>query len=64
MLNPEYLAKGCEQFEFYVDFMKKERCHYDFRDYDGVLFSCVKNTYKDCVKAKDNWLKGKNNEKK
>nr|DAG52972.1 MAG TPA: hypothetical protein [Caudoviricetes sp.] len=57
MLRPENLKPLNEQFEEYEDHRGRSLCQYDYRAADGKLFSCVKKTYEECVKAKDEWLK-------
>lgn len=57
MLKPECLKNGDERFENFKDSRGRKLCQYDYRAADGKLFSCVKKTYEECVKAKDEWLK-------
>ena len=50
---------GQEQYEFYHSrFGKKRqrRCQYDYRDMDGVLFSCDRETLEQCREERDAWL--------
>jgi hypothetical protein len=37
----------------------KRYCQYDYRDFDGELFSCTKPTLDACREARDEWLKAK-----
>ena len=57
MMNPENLKKGQEQFvQFFRRAKKKFMIQYDFRNWDGVLFSCVDFTLEKCRDRKDKWL--------
>jgi len=57
MLDPKSLKNGHEQFqEYYSATLKKVKLQYDYRHYDGKLFSCVKNTVNECRIAKDQWI--------
>jgi len=50
---------GQEQYEFYHSGFgkkRKKRCQYDYRDMDGELFSCVRDTLEECRKERDTWL--------
>jgi len=52
-------APGMEQYETFtrkVGGKTKEYCQYDFRNYDGELFSCVKPTLAQCRAARDEWI--------
>lgn len=55
MLKPQNIGPNEEQFE-YFSFGGKRRCQYDYRDFDGTLFSCVRNTLEDCIRVRDAWL--------
>ena len=60
MVNPRYLANGQEQYETYVsNITRKMAVQYDYRHADGELFSCVKPTLEACWRAKEDWLKRK-----
>ena len=59
MLDPAILKPGEDQFEMYKDSRKKMRCQYDYRDFDGKLFSCVKNSYEECMEEKKKWLEAR-----
>lgn len=48
--------KDYEQYERYVDWRGNARIQYDYRDKNGNLFSCIKNTLEDCRRAKYEWL--------
>lgn len=53
---------GQEQFETFtrkVGRQTKRYYSYDFRDYDGELFSCVKPTLDACRAARDEWVDAK-----
>jgi len=53
---------GMEQYETFtrkVCGKTKKYCSYDYRHYDGELFSCTKPTLKDCRAARDLWLEKK-----
>jgi hypothetical protein len=55
-------AKGQEQFETFTSKASRKRkkyVQYDYRDTDGVLFSCVKPTLEACRAARDTWLEAK-----
>ena len=61
MLNPRAIGPGQEQHEMYTsNFTKRKMCQYDYRDADGELFSCVKQTLADCQADRDEWLTAKN----
>ena len=46
-----------EKYQGYTD-CRGRRCYqYDYRAYDGTLFSCVRHTLNECVDARDKWLK-------
>ena len=36
-------------------------CEYNYRDFDGTLFACIKPTLEACIAARDEWLKTRNN---
>ena len=53
---------GKEQYDYFTqNFGRKEKeyCQYDYRHYDGELFSCVKPTLEACRAARDAWLEKK-----
>jgi len=53
---------GQEQYEIYtlkIGRKSKKYCSYDYRHYDGELFSCTKPTLADCRAARDAWLERK-----
>lgn len=52
---------GEEKYEFFKThgFRPKTLCQYDYRDTDGVLFSCCMSSLEECRKAKDEWLNSK-----
>ena len=56
MEKPSGLNNGCEQHEYFYDARGKRRCQYDYRHYDGTLYSCVKNDLTSCIAAKNAWL--------
>jgi len=62
MLNPQNLQYGEEQYEAYKPAPRGavERVQYDYRDYDGELFSCIKPTLDECRAERDRWLDTKN----
>ena len=45
-----------EKFYCYKDHRGRNLCQYDYRWFDGTLFSCVRPTLAECVKARDEWL--------
>lgn len=50
------LGANEERFECYKDSRGRNLCQYDYRDFDGKLFSCVKATLQMCVEARDKWV--------
>lgn len=63
MVNPAYLPNGKEQYAHYISNATHEAAvQYDYRHTDGELFSCVKPTLRDCWRAKEDWLKRKDEE--
>lgn len=53
---------GTEQYEvFYTGYRTRRKKHYqyDYRHFDGELFSCVAGTLKECRQRRDEWLKKK-----
>ena len=51
------LAPGCDQHEKYRSAVtKKTLVQYDYRAYNGKLFSCVKPTLAACHAARDKWI--------
>lgn len=57
MLDPKNIGPGEEQYEYFRDrTMKQGRCQYDYRDDDGMLFSCIRATLEDCRLARNLWL--------
>jgi hypothetical protein len=49
MLNVNELKRGQEQFETYFSPTRhKELIHYNYRDYNGELFSCSGETLEEC----------------
>lgn len=64
MLNPRNLANGQEQYEtFKSNITRKTAVQYDYRHTDGELFSCVKPMLEACRKARDAWVKEKEERK-
>lgn len=56
-LNPRNLKPGEEQYESYrSNVAKRDKVQYDYRHFDGQLFSCVKNSLEECWDARDKWL--------
>ena len=58
-LNPQAIATGQEQYEFFnVRHLRKNatRVQYDYRHTDGKLFSCVAKTLEDARAKRDPWL--------
>ena len=51
--------RGQEQYEEYTDYRGNQLVQYDYRDTDGELFSCVKQTLEECRKKRDRWLQEK-----
>ena len=50
---------GQEQYEWFcrkTGVKSKKYCAYDYRHFDGALFSCVKPTLEACLDARDKWL--------
>lgn len=57
MLNPQKLKNGQEQYEeFYSDISNKKLIQYDYRHYNGELYSVVKKSLEECRIAKDEWV--------
>ena len=63
MLNPQNLANGQEQHEYYTigkhmgrKLAGQKRCQYDYRHTDNVLFSCVAPTLEAARAKRDEWL--------
>ena len=57
---------GQEQYEFYHSGFgrkRRKRCQYDYRDMDGELFSCVRDTLDECRKERDAWLQKREQER-
>jgi hypothetical protein len=50
--------EGCEQYEFFK-YGSGGAYQYEFRDYDGKLFTTVRPTLKECRIEKDIWLQNK-----
>lgn len=50
-----------EKFQMSIGRKKRTVYQYDFRSYDGELFSCVKPTLEACRKERDKWLIQKQN---
>lgn len=53
---------GTEQYEvFYTGYRTRRKKHYqyDYRHFDGDLFSCVAGTLKECRQRRDEWLNKK-----
>lgn len=48
-----------ESFQFSYARRKRTLIQYDYRDYDGTLFSCVKPTLDECRAEKDKWITAK-----
>lgn len=61
-LNPQAIATGQEQYEFFeVEHLARRgkdatRVQYDYRHTDGKLFSCVAKTLEDARAKRDQWL--------
>lgn len=58
-LNPQTIATGQEQYEFFnVRHLRKNatRVQYDYRHTDGKLFSCVAKTLDDARARRDQWI--------
>ncbi|MDR1465409.1 MAG: DUF3873 domain-containing protein [Oscillospiraceae bacterium] len=59
MLDPSNLNNGEEQYERYTPRVGRKpspRYQYDYRDYDGELFSCTRKTLDECHAARKEWL--------
>ena len=51
---------GQENYEhYYSEVAKKELCDYDYRDFDGELFSCIRPTLTECRERRNAWLNKK-----
>lgn len=48
-----------EKFSRRIGRKTKTFYSYDYRDLDGELFSCIKPTLRDCWRAKEDWIKRK-----
>ena len=60
MLNPNTLQNGTEQYEkYYSDVVRKNLVQYDYRDYDGSLFTCVAKDIETCRQKRNEWLNKK-----
>ena len=61
-LNPQAIATGQEQYEFFeVEHLARRgknatRVQYDYRHTDGKLFSCVAKTLDDARARRDQWI--------
>ncbi|MEG1894672.1 MAG: DUF3873 family protein [Oscillospiraceae bacterium] len=44
------------RFECFTDSRGRSLCQFDYRDFDGELFSCVKPNLGICIAARDTWL--------
>jgi len=47
--------KGGESYEFF-DTRHGQRIQYDYRTWDGELFSCVAETMKEARQKRDKWI--------
>lgn len=60
MEKPSTLEAGQEHHEFITEEGKQGKarrlCHYYYRHFNGILYSCVKRSLKACVEARDTWL--------
>jgi hypothetical protein len=56
MIDPDLLPRGAEQVERFTAPNHREFVQYDYRAFDGELFSCVKENVNDCTSARDTWL--------
>lgn len=57
MLEPKNLTNGEEQYEeYYSSILKKNLVQYDYRHFNGKLFSCVKPSLERCRLARDEWI--------
>ena len=50
-------ARGIEKCERYLDVHGKERMQYDYRLYNGQLFSCIGDDIVDCREKRNAWMK-------
>ena len=53
---------GTERYEsFQLGYGRRKRTliQYDYRDYDGTLFSCVKPTLDECRAERNKWITAK-----
>jgi len=51
---------GQEQYEYFsrkIGGKNKNYCQYDYRHYNGKLFSCIKPTLAICRAKRDAWIK-------
>jgi Domain of unknown function, B. Theta Gene description (DUF3873) len=53
---------GEEQSEMFTTPAGNERIQYDYRDWDGVLFSCIARDLFDARLQRDKWLRMKEKE--
>ena len=63
-LNPSNLRNGKEQHEYFhapkrMGKQGPKLCQYDYRHYDGELFSCVGKTLDECRAKKSAWIERK-----
>jgi hypothetical protein len=64
MLDPKNLTPGHEQHEIFnapgrMSRPGPERCQYDYRDFDGELFSCVAVSLEAAREKRERWLAGR-----
>lgn len=59
MIDMNELQPGCEQMQNFKDHRGKDRIQYDYRDFDGQVFSCIAGNQEECVARKDAWLSAK-----
>lgn len=58
--DPTDLPRGRERADTYYDRTKHEwMTQYYFRHPDGELFSCLRETFDDCLKERDEWFSKK-----
>jgi len=57
MLNPRNLKNGEEQYEVYFSHaLNGNRVQYDYRHFDGDLFSTIGKSVDECRKEKERWV--------
>jgi len=59
MNNPSQLEAGKNYYEFFDEERNHKPvrlCRLNYRHHNGTLYTCTKNTFKECQEARDNWI--------